>query len=192
MTKGMYHYIAQAWKKPNVNELRQRMTEWRKQNAITILDKPTRIDRARTLGYKDKPGVIVARVRLQRGGRKRTRPTKKARRSKRQSIRKTLQMNYQWVAEQRAGRRFQNLEVLNSYWVGKDGIHYFYEVILIDPKNPSIVSDKQLKWICENKQKGRVFRGLTSAARKSRGLRNKGDRAIKIRPSLRAHDRQGT
>jgi large subunit ribosomal protein L15e len=190
MAKGMYYYLQQAWKKPNAEMIRQNMIAWRKQNVITKLEKPTRLDRARSLGYKAKRGILVVRVRIIRGGRVKT-PLKKGRRSKRQTIRKILKMNYQWVAEQRASKKFPNLEVLNSYWVGKDGIHYFYEVILVDPSRPEIQSDKQLSWICSSKQRGRAFRGLTSAARKSRGLRNKGDRAVKIRPSLRAHNRTG-
>jgi len=41
------------------------------------------------------------------------------------------------------------------------------------------------------KHKGRVFRGKTSAGKSSRGLRNKGKGAEKLRPSLRAHGRRG-
>jgi len=99
-------------------------------------------------------------------------------------------MNYKWIAEQRANRKFKNLEVLNSYNIGKDGIHYFYEVILIDPKRPEIKSDKQLSWISKPSNKGRVFRGLTSAGKKSRGLRKK-SREMKVRPSIRARGRKG-
>src|SRR3989344_8827226 len=119
MAKGMYHYIKQAWKKPDMKVLRERMIEWRKSDAITKVEKPLRLDRARALGYKDKKGFVVARVRLKRGGHKRPKPNA-ARRSKRQSIRKTLKMNYQWIAEQRAQKKYTNLEVLNSYMIGKD------------------------------------------------------------------------
>lgn len=191
MAKGMYYYIREAWKKPSAEMIRQKTIEWRKQHAVVRIEKPTRIDRARSLGYKDKTGFVAVRVRVKRGGRKRT-PVKKGRKSKRQTVRKILKMNYQWVAESRAAKKFSNLEVLNSYFVGKDGLHYFYEVIMVDPSRPEIKADEQLKWICDSKQGGRVFRGLTSAGRKSRGLRNKGKRAIKIRPSLRAHQRKGT
>jgi len=135
------------------------------------LEHPTRLDRARSLGYKAKAGFVVARVRVRRGGRTKTRPSKKGRRSKRQSPRKTLRMNYQWIAEMRAAKKFPNLEVLNSYWLAKDGMHYFYEVILVDPSRPEIQADESIKWICSSKNRGRVFRGLTSAARKARGLR---------------------
>lgn len=189
MAKGMYYYVKEAWKKPDMKVMRERMVEWRKSPAITEVDKPLRIDRARNLGYKDKKGFVVARVRLVRGGHKRSRPNK-GRRSKRLHTRKNLKMNYRWIAEQRAGRKYKELEVLNSYNLGKDGKHYFYEVILVNPKAPEIKTDKQLKWVSKPANKGRVFRGLTSSARKSRGLRNK-SRELKVRPSIRARKRQG-
>ena len=172
MTKGFYQYLRQAWKKPDIKVLRERMIKWRQSEAIVKVDKPLRLDRAHSLGYKAKKGFIVARVRILRGGRKRPK-RRKGRRSKRQTIRKTLQMNYQWVAEQRAARKFRNLEVLNSYKIGKDGVHYFFEVILIDPSSPEIKNDKNMKWICNPKNQNRVLRGLTSTAKKSRGLRRK-------------------
>lgn len=189
MTKGMYHYLRKAWKKPDIKTLRERMITWRKVNAITKIDKPLRLDRARSLGYKDKKGIVIVRVRLRRGGHKRPRPNK-GRRSKRLHTRKNLKMNYKWIAEQRAGRKYKNLEVLNSYNIGKDGVHYFYEVILADPKRPEIKNDKKLNWISKPGNKGRVFRGLTSAAKKSRGLRKK-SRELKVRPSIRARGRKG-
>ena len=80
-------------------------------------------------------------------------------------------MNYKWIAEQRAARKFRNLEVLNSYMIGKDGINYFYEVILVDPERSEIKNDKKISWIAKPENRGRVFRGLTSAGKKSRGLR---------------------
>ncbi len=189
MAKGMYHYLRQAWKKPDVEVLRQRMIEWRNSNALARTDKPLRLDRARNLGYKDKKGFFVVRVRLKRGGHKRPRPNK-GRRSKRLHIRKNLKMNYRWIAEQRAGRKYKNLEVLNSYLIGKDGIYYFYEVILIDPQMPEIKNDPVISWISKPKNKGRVFRGLTSAGKKSRGLRNR-SRNLKVRPSSGAWKHKG-
>lgn len=169
MAKSMYDYIKDSWKKPQeTGEWKKRLIEWRRGNSIIRLDKPTRLDRARKLGYKAKKGFVVVRVRILRGGRKRPR-RKKGRRSKRQTIHKTLQINYQWVAESRVERKFKNMVVLNSYWVAQDGINYWYEVILIDPSRPEIIVDKNLSGLLN--KKGRVIRGLTSAARKSRGLR---------------------
>lgn len=180
-----YAYIKDAMRE----SLRKRMADWRAGGSIIKIDKPTDIGRARILGYKAKKGYVMVRVKLVRGGRKRSRPTK-GRRSKRLSIRKVLKMNYRWVAEQRAERKFTNLEVLNSYMAGKDGMHYFFEVIMIDPTRPEIQSDSTINWICSPKNHGRAFRGLTSAAKKSRGLRTK-SRNMKVRPSIRAQSRKG-
>ena len=183
MAQGMYHYIKQAWKKPDKETLRKRMTEWRKGEVFTRVDKPLRLDKARALGYQDKKGIVIIRVRIKRGGHKRTRPNK-GRRSKRMHTRKNLKMNYKWIAEARVQRKYKNLEVLNSYPIGKDGMNYFYEVILIDPQREEIKSDKKLNWLPSNKK--RALRGLTSSAKKSRGLRHRSKRkkGINIRKSM--------
>jgi len=179
MTKGMYHYIQKAWKKPDEETLRKRMTEWRKTGVFTRVEKPLRLDRARALGYQDKKGIVVIRVRIGRGGHKRSRPNK-GRRSKRMHTRKTLKMNYKWIAEQRTQKKYKNLEVLNSYQIGKDGMNYFYEVILVDSNRPEIKSDKKMNWLAKGKNKKRALRGLTSSAIKSRGLRRHSRRKKKI------------
>jgi len=189
MTKGLYHYLRQAWKKPDKKTLRERMIAWRKSEVFTKVEKPLRLDRARALGYKDKKGFVIIRVRIKRGGHKRSRPNK-GRRSKRLHTRKTLKMNYKWIAQQRASRKYKNLEVLNSYQIGKDGMHYFYEVILIDSSKPEIKNDKTINWIGKGSNKKRAMRGLTSAAKKSRGLRSKHPTS-KVRPSVRAGKRRG-
>jgi len=181
--KGLYHYVREAWKKPDEARMRELMIAWRKDSAIIKINRPTRIDRARSLGYKAKRGFVVARVRVKRGGRKRPTPNK-GRRSKRTTNKKVLKMSYQWVAEQRAQRKFPNLEVLNSYNVGKDGIHYFYEVILVDYSKPEIINDKKMNWITNINRK-RSFHGVTSAGKKSRGLRSKSP-TNKSRPSVNA------
>jgi large subunit ribosomal protein L15e len=190
MTQGMYHYIKQAWKKPDQDTLKSRMIDWRDSDAIVKLEKPLRLDRARSLGYKAKRGFIILRVRIPRGGRRRIRKGTKGRQARKTTIRKTLKMSYQWVAEIRAARKYPTLEVLNSYNIGKDGKHYFYEVIMVDPSKPEITSDRTIKWISSDKNRRRAERGLTSAAKKSRGLRSKSPN-MKVRPSLRARNRQG-
>ncbi len=185
ISMNAYDYI-----KKNLREnLHSNLIDWRAQEAVTKLDKPTDIGRARTLGYKDKKGIVVARVRVIRGGRSRHR-VNKGRKSTKTTARKVLKMNYRWVAEQRAARKFPNLEVLNSYHVGQDGKYYFFDVILLDPQAPEIQADSNYKWILNPENKGRAFRGLTSAGRKSRGLRNR-TRNLKVRPSIRAWSKKG-
>ena len=185
----MYYYIKQAWKKPDKKILRERMIGWRKSEVFTKVDKPLRLDKARALGYKDKKGFVVIRIRIKRGGHKRPRPNK-GRRSKRLHARKSLKMNYRWIAEIRVQNKYKNLEVLNSYLIGKDGQHYFFEVICVDPSKPEIKNDRTMKWITKPEHKKRVLRGLTSAGKKSRGLRNKSPTS-KVRPSVRAGGRLG-
>ena len=189
MTKGLYYYLRQAWKKPDAKILRERMVEWRRGNVFTKVEKPLRLDRARALGYKDKKGFVIIRIRIGRGGHKRQRPNK-GRRSKRMHTRKNLKMSYKWIAEQRVSKKFTNLEVLNSYMTGKDGQHYFYEVICIDPSKPEIKNNKDTKFITKKTNQNRPERGLTSAAKKSRGLRSKHPTS-KVRPSVRAGKRRG-
>ncbi len=189
MAKGLYHALREFWKKPDVARLRELMIGWRKEEVITVLDKPTRLDKARSLGYKAKKGFVVARVRVLRGGRQRAR-TNKGRKTKRHTIKKTVKMSYQWIAENRASKKFPNLEVLNSYNLAKDGKHYFFEVILVDPQRPEIKNDKTMGWISKKSHRDRSHRGLTSAGLKSRGLRDKSP-MNKNRPSVRAGMRRG-
>ncbi len=189
---GMYHYMGQAWKKPtaaHIDEIRKKMIAWRAGPRIAKIDKPTRIDRARILGYKAKKGFVIFRITLERGGRFKARPRTK-RRSKRFSVKKILHMNYQWVAEQRVSKTYRNLEVLNSYKLGKDGRFYFFEVITVDRNAPEIKADPQFSWLTKTQNKFRAMRGLTSSGRKARGMSTKSAN-LKVRPSLRANNRQG-
>jgi large subunit ribosomal protein L15e len=188
MVHGVYHHLKQAWKTPDKKTLRERMVEWRKSEVFTRVDKPLRLDRARTLGYKDKKGFVVIRIRIKRGGHKRPRPNK-GRRGKRMHIRKNLKMSYRWIAEQRVERKYKNLVVLNSYQIGKDGINYFFEVICVDPSRPEIKNDPVFSWIIKKKNKKRAMRGLTGAGKKSRGLRSKSP-MNKSRPSRRSGGRK--
>jgi large subunit ribosomal protein L15e len=188
---GMYKYIREAWKKPkqNIEFLRERLIQWKKEPTTLRVKRPTRLDRARSLGYKDKQGYIIVRQRVDRGGRQKPKAEMGRRRPKRSSRRKDLKISYQVVAEQRAGIKFKNMEVLNSYFVGKDGKHYWYEVILVDRTHPNIIANDKINWICL--QKGRANRGLTAAGKRSRGiLTHKGKGAEKLRPSLRAKKRR--
>ena len=185
-----YKYIAEAWAKPEksyVKELmRQRLIKWRKQSAIVRIEKPTRIDRARRLGYKAKQGFAIARVRVRRGGLRKKRP-KAGRRPKRMGVKKYKPAkNMRLIGEERTGKKFPNLEVLNSYWVAEDGRSKWFEIIMVDPHHPAIKADKEVNWIAQKQHHKRVFRGLTSAGKKIRDLRRKGRGAEKVRPSRKA------
>lgn len=185
-----YKYMAEAWAKPEksyVKELmRQRLIKWRRQSAIVRIEKPTRIDRARRLGYKAKQGFVIARVRVRRGGLRKKRP-KAGRRPKRMGVKKYKPAkSMKLIGEERTGKKFPNLEVLNSYWVAEDGRSKWFEIIMVDPHHPAIKADKEVNWIAQKQHHKRVFRGLTSAGKKIRGLRRKGRGAEKVRPSRKA------
>ena len=90
------------------------------------------------------------------------------------------------IAEERVQKHYPNMEVLNSYWVGQDGRHKFYEVILVDVSHPAIINDPKIAWIAAKQHRSRVYRGLTSAGRKGRGLRWKGKGVEHARPSIMA------
>jgi len=194
MVKSMYDHVGDQWKKPDrsyKSPQQQRLIEWRKEENYSRVEKPLRIDRARSLGYKAKQGYIVARARVRRGGLRK--PTiKKGRKPSAKGIKKiTAGKSTQRIAEERTAKHFPNMEVLNSYWVGEDGKNHFYEVILVDPVHPSIMHDPKINWITDTTNKRRVQRGKTSAGQKGRGLMKKGRGAEKVRPSIRAKKGRG-
>jgi len=189
MAQGMYYYLGKIWKKPSRELLQPRLIQWRAGESIVEVEKPLRLDKARALGYKAKKGIFVVRVRVKRGGRQRPRH-KHGRKPRKQRVYKNLKMNYRWVAEIRAERKYLNLEVLNSYQVAKDGKYYFFEVIMVDPSKPEIQHDKDINWICNVKNHRRAQRGLTSAGKLARGLRSKSHN-MKVRPSVGAWGRIG-
>ncbi|MFA6888765.1 MAG: 50S ribosomal protein L15e [Candidatus Woesearchaeota archaeon] len=195
---ALYKYIKEAWKQPKkgLNDLwYERLVQWRTDAPTVRIEHPTRLDRARALGYRAKPGIFMVRQRIGRGGHTRER-IQGGRVPRKFGIRMNLEQNYQWICEQRAARAFPNCEVLNSYWVAKDGMNYWYEVIMVDKAHPVILADPSLKWMAKPANRRRVFRGLTSAGKKARGLRSKGLGAEKVRPSKgkaanRKHDKIG-
>lgn len=184
---GFYKYIRETWKKPkeNLGNLyHERLIEFRREPATLRIARPTRLDRARSLGYKAKQGILIIRQRVDRGGH--TRPLIKAgRRPKHNTQKKVVSKSYQQIAEEKVARKYTNCEVLNSYLLARDGKYQWFEVILVDRAHPAIVNDNDRNWI--SLQKGRAFRGLTSSAKKIRGLRKKGIGAEKVRPTQKAN-----
>src|SRR5439155_22419448 len=75
--RNLYAYVKQAWKDPRSGVVQethfQRMVEWRRGEAFVRLERPTRVDRARELGYRAKQGYVVVRAGVRRGGRRRPR-----------------------------------------------------------------------------------------------------------------------
>lgn len=185
--RSMYKYIEEAWKNPDEGDISKaqwkRLQRWREENNYKRIDRPTRLDKARKMGYKAKQGYVLARTKIRRGGMRKSRPVG-GRGPKRMGKNKiTLNKSIQCIAEERTSKKYPNLRVLNSYWVGEDGRYKYYEVIMVDPDHPVIENDSKINWICDDSQKGRAFRGLTAAGKKSRGLKKKGKGAERSRRS---------
>ena len=134
----------------------QRKIVWRKQPAIVRVEKPLRLRRARSLGYKAKPGFTTVRVRVRRGGLRKSPPRGGRRQRHAGFTRKVPAKSMQLIGEERVGKAYPNLEVLNSYWVGEDGQYKWFEVILVDRRHTVILADKKINWVAE--KKNRVFR----------------------------------
>ena len=131
--------------KENPMELRQRAVIWRNENAVTRVEKPSRIARARRLGYKAKQGIIVVRMRVGTGGMRKERP-RGGRRPKHLGVTKIkADVSMKQVAERRILQRYPNMKLLGSYFLYKDGMHYWFEIILADPSHPRIAKDKEIR-----------------------------------------------
>lgn len=195
MSKSMYSYVRDAWKRPDNSEVKDllwhRMQDWRREGSIVRINRPTRIDRARTLGYRAKQGIIVVRVKVRRGGRRVPRYIRGRRTNRMGMRRRTAGKSIQRIAEERASVRYVNMEVLNSYWVGQDGRAKWYEVILVDGHHPAIKNDPHLSWMADPVHRGRAERGKTSAGVKGRGMGKKGKGTEKTRPSIRSNENKG-
>ncbi|HII77176.1 MAG TPA: 50S ribosomal protein L15e [Methanolinea sp.] len=195
MAKSMYAYVREAWRRPSESEVKallwNRMQQWRREGSVVRIERPTRIDRARNLGYKAKQGIVMVRVKVRRGGRRKSRYVR-ARRSIRMGVNRiTAGKSLQRIAEERASRKYPNMEALNSYWVGQDGRQKWYEVILVDGNHPAIRTDSQLAWMSDHVHRGRAERGKTSAGMKGRGMGTRGKGTEKTRPSIRSHGNLG-
>jgi len=74
---GYTKYLKQLWKKPKESFGTERWRSWlmqlRKEPILIRVDNPTRLDRARALGYKAKQGYLIVRSRVRKGARKRPR-----------------------------------------------------------------------------------------------------------------------
>ncbi|NWJ90484.1 50S ribosomal protein L15e [Marine Group I thaumarchaeote] len=131
--------------KDNSAELREKAILWRKQNAMIRIAKPSRISRARRLGYKAKQGIVVVRMRVGTGGMRKQRP-RGGRRPKHLGVtRIKAAVSMKQVAERRVLERYRNMKLLGSYFLYKDGMYYWFEVILADPSHKRIAKDKEIR-----------------------------------------------
>jgi large subunit ribosomal protein L15e len=137
---GMYKYLNQAWNDREKTDLEQYMRslsiKWRREPTVHRINFPTRLHRARELGYRAKQGYVVVRVRIRKGGARKPRP-RAGRRPKALGVtRYTRALGLKQIAEMKAQKKFPNMRVLNSYYVWEDGRHHWFETIMRDLHNP--------------------------------------------------------
>ena len=139
-----YSEIGKTWQRvfhEKEGDLAKRAVQLRRGPTVERLERPSRLDKARMLGYKAKDGVVVVRIKLSRGGMRRKRPTS-GRRSKHMGVvRMKSDEPVQHTAERRVLEKYPNLRLLGSYMFWQDGKNSWYECVLIDPLNPSIRKD---------------------------------------------------
>ncbi len=144
----MRGYISLTWTKlwkANNDELKSKTIAWRREPVLHRIPRPSRIDRARRLGYRAKQGIVIVRARVGRGGMRRQRPVA-GRRPKHLGVVHIKQAaSMKKAAEGRVMEKFPNMEVLGSYYLHKDGKFLWYEVILADPAHPRIYRDKEMR-----------------------------------------------
>ena len=141
----MYNHINSRWQqiwKDKPWDIRSRLMEWRRQPTIIKIERPTRLDKARSYGYKAKQGFIVVRIKVGRGGMRKSRPKAGRRQKHLGVVRIKAAIGMQQVAEKRVLEKYPNLRVLNSYLAYKDGKYLWYEVIMIEPSHPAVKSDR--------------------------------------------------
>jgi large subunit ribosomal protein L15e len=140
--------MAETWTKMwknNSDELKSKAIAWRAEPTVNRIERPSRLDRARRLGYKAKQGITVVRIRVGRGGMRKQRPVA-GRRPKHIGVVHIKQgISMRKVAERRVNEKYPNMEVLGSYYVHKDGMYYWFEVIMADPSHPAISKDKEMR-----------------------------------------------
>ncbi len=182
---GAYKYIRKAfqneWKGTKdenydyISFLRQRTLAFRNEGAaVVVVDYPTNIVSAKSVGYRAKQGIFVARVRVRKGTGTHHRPTHKRRPKRLGQAKLSRRISTQAMAEQKASKKFENAEAIGSYKVAEDGQWHYFEVVMADRNASTIVNDKQLSYLTKN-QKGRAERGKTYAgkANKKTNLVNK-------------------
>ncbi|MEM0481748.1 MAG: 50S ribosomal protein L15e [Nitrososphaerota archaeon] len=145
---GLYSLLNQAWRRwPEELRaiLRERKVLWRRQPSVVRVEKPLRIDRARSIGYKAKQGFVVLRVKVRRGGFSKPRPNSGRRPKALGTILHKVNVTMLEEAINRARKKYPNLYPLGGYPLAYDSVYKWFEVIMVDPYHPAIRSDPEIQ-----------------------------------------------
>ncbi len=142
---SVYKLLNRMWReRPEqlTSLMRERLVVWRREKSVVRVEKPLRLDRARSLGYRAKQGYIVLRVRVRRGGFSKPRP-RSGRRPKALGVTKhKVNVSMKEEAIQRALKKYPNLKALGAYPLASDSLYKWFEVIAVDPNHPSVKLNK--------------------------------------------------
>ena len=115
----------------NKERVKQLLAESRKGSILERVERPSKLFRAKELGYRAKPGYVVIRARISKGGFRRPR-INHARRPSKAGIFYNLNISKQKIAEGRVMRAYRNMRLLGSYFLVDDGQSSWYEVLIMD------------------------------------------------------------
>jgi len=141
----MYQRIEKTFRsmiKGKSKELKLRAVSWRRGPTIVRVDRPSRLNRARSVGYKAKQGIVVVRIKISRGGMRQKRPVSGRRPKHLGTVKIKGHFSSQDTAERRVSEKYPNMSVLGSYPVYEDGKYIWFEVILADAYHRSIANSE--------------------------------------------------
>jgi large subunit ribosomal protein L15e len=144
----MYRNIGKQWLSLIKNSspvFKQRAITWRRGPTVTRIPRPTRLDRAKAIGYKAKQGIVVVRIKISRGGMRQKRPTSGRRPKHLGTLKIKGHFSSQDTAERRVREKFPNTQLIGSYPVYQDGRFIWYEVILADLNHPSMKASYEIR-----------------------------------------------
>lgn len=127
-----YKHVLKSFQKSlkeRSDALKKRIHDWREEPTVIRVEKPSNIARARSAGFKAKHDYVIARVRVKKGKLVRRAP-KQGRKPGRNRKTQSSGMGLKRIAEIKAGLKFPNFNIVNSYLAGEDGQFKFFEVVL--------------------------------------------------------------
>ncbi len=131
---GAFKYIRQNERLINKSKERKAeiIQQVTKEPILVRVDRPTKIARARMLGYKSKNGFVVVRVRVSKGSFRRPR-INHARKPSKTGMYLNLSKSKRIIAEERASRVYRNMSLVGSYFLTENGQYKWFEVLMKDP-----------------------------------------------------------
>lgn len=128
---GAYKYIIKNERNVYKNKERKRELLMELTNSPTIqrVDRPTRLAKAKSLGYHAKKGIIVVRVRVSKGLFRRPRPNH-ARRPSKTGLYFGYRNSKMDIATDRVLKIYKNMDLLGAYFLADNGKYKWFEVIL--------------------------------------------------------------